>query len=294
MKKYTQNCMTSCLFLLFLSIFTLSVYAENSEPSATIPLNGHILNFKDPKGPFKYTTKILTYKTSDNASIEATLVIPKSEAPKSGIVFVHMWARDRMTFWGLPEYLATYGYTSIYMDLRGHGNSSFPDSTEKITINDKKRSYKDLSLDIIPAFKILNQQKTVKPDHLILIAASLGCPLGLNAAQYVKESITGMIFLAPAMEYFDVHCYQSMNELKDKPSYVIADKEDGAYHSAINFFNHFECYKTFFRLNKVGHGTDILFKDLGFPTLIREWVVQINQNSSFFQKLSNDKINNKE
>ena len=284
-----------CLHLLSFFVLSVSFAVENSGSPDTIPLQGHRIAFIDPKGPFTYTTKTVNYKTTDNASIEATLVIPKIDSPKSGIVFVHMWARDRMTFWGLPEYLATYGFPSIYMDLRGHGNSSFPnDPKEKITINDIKRSYLELYLDILPAFSILNQEKTVKVNNLILIAASLGCPLGVNAAQYVKGSITGMIFLAPSMEYFDVNCFQSINEVSTKPVYVISDTTDQAYRSAVNFFNHFEGYKTFFKIQQIGHGTDILFKNIGFPSLIKDWVEQIDQRASFFQKLSDDKITDKE
>ena len=280
-------------FLLLISL-SPALYAAKPEVAGDIPLKGEILAFNDPKGPFEFTSKILTYQTKDKANIEATLLLPKTNSPKSGIVFVHMWARDRMTYWGLPEYLATYGYPSIYMDLRGHGNSTFPHSKIKITTKDKKKSYSDFYQDILPAFGILNGQQMVKKDHLILIGASLGCPLGLNAAKYFKDSIAGMIFLAPAIEYFDVNCLPALNELQKKPAYAIVEKTDRSYRSALHFFNQFEGYKTLIKLTSVGHGTDILYKNLGFPTLIRQWVEQIDQNSSFFQKLSNDKTKDKE
>ena len=293
MKRHTQIQTPFFLSLLFLIIFSFPVYAAKPDFSEEIPLNGSVLNFDDPRGPFDYTTEILNYKSRDNASIEATLVLPKTDSPKSGIVFVHMWARDRMTFWGLPEYLATYGYPSIYMDLRGHGKSSFPNSSVKVTPRDKNKSYRDFYLDIIPAFKILNEQKTVRKDHLILLGASLGCPLGVKAAQEFKNSIAGMIFLAPSIDYFDVNCFSALNTLLKKPAYVIAEKSDRSYRSALHFFDQFEGYKTLLRLTNVGHGTDILYKNLKFPTLLREWVDQIDQNSAFFQKLSDDKSKDK-
>lgn len=293
MKKNTRTRNYYFLSFLFVLAFSSPVHAAKPEKSGNVPLNGQILNFDDPKGPFEFTSEILTYKSKDNASIEATLVLPKTDSPKSGIVFVHMWARDRMTFWGLPEYLATYGYPSIYMDLRGHGKSSFPNSNIKITTKDKKKPYSDFYLDILPAFEILQQQKTVRKDHLILLGASLGCPLGVNAAQKYKKSIAGMIFLAPAIDYFDVNCLSALRELQKKPAYAIIEKTDRSYRSALHFFNQFEGYKTLLKITRVGHGTDILYKNLGFPTLIRSWVEQIDQNSSFFQKLSNDKCKDK-
>ncbi len=294
MKTNIKSLVHKSLFMALLSIWSLHAYALKNDVSENVPLNGHILNFDDPKGPFEFTTEILTYQSKDRASIEATLVLPKTDSPRSGIVFVHMWARDRMTFWGLPEYMATFGFPSIYMDLRGHGKSSFPDSNIKITPRDKNKSYRDFYLDILPAFKILNEQKTVRQDHLILLGASLGCPLGVKAAQEFKDSIAGMIFLAPSIDYFDVNCFPALKKLRKKPAYVIVERTDRSYRSALHFFNQFQGYKTLMKLTDIGHGSDILYKNLGFPTLIRQWVEQIDQNSVFFQKLSDDKSNDKE
>ncbi len=266
--------------------------ARELESRVPVPLIGRILQFSDASGPHTYRTEILHYQSQDGASIEATLLTPDIETPKPGIVFSHMWARDRNTFWGLPEFLATYGYPSIYMDMRGHGKSKFPEPHADIHIStgDKQKNYSDLYLDILPGIDILNAQPKVKKNNLILIAASLGCPLGVKAVRSQQDKFIGMIHMAPALTYFDVNCRTELKTLKPMPIYVIAEQTDKSVRFAKEFFAVPEDYKTIYLINKIGHGTDVLYHNLGFPTILRSWVQQIEELAPVISKIEKVEI----
>ncbi|MBN2143667.1 MAG: alpha/beta fold hydrolase [Candidatus Aureabacteria bacterium] len=252
-----------------------------------IPLTGKVLPFDDKPGPYTYQSVIIHYKSKDFASIEATLLTPDSTDPKPGLIFVHMWARDRNTFWGLPEYLATYGYPSIYLDLRGHGNSNFPydKPDKKITISDTDKNYSGFYMDILPAIEIMMVHKNVKEKQLILIAASLGCPLGVKAVAQYKDHFIGMIHMSPAVVYFDVDCKKDLKELTHLPTFVILEKTDKSFGGGQKFFSIPDQYKTLLVVDKIGHGTDMLFHNIGFPTLIRTWMEHIEYLSPWLTKL---------
>lgn len=277
------------LFLLLILIASFYCFCEENRNVTVngISLHGQVLKFSDEYGPYTYKSEIIHYESEDKAQIEATLLTPNTNALKTGIVFVHMWARDRMTYWGLPEYLATFGYVSIYMDLRGHGNSKFPDPYSKkvISIDDKKKEYQDLYLDILPAIDILNNQAIVKKGNLILIGASLGCPLGANAVEKKSSLISGMIFLSPAIDYFDVNCKKAIKNLKNKPTYVVLESTDKSFSSGMSFFNNFGYYKTLLKLDRIGHGSDTLYLNIGFPTIIKSWIEQIEALGPFLNNI---------
>lgn len=272
---------------LFLAVPSVLAKKPTHKPRIMIPLHGSVQKFSELYGPVAFDSKVIKYKTSDGARIEATLLTTKDAPAKPGLVFVHMWARDRNTWWGLPEYLASYGYSSIAMDLRGHGNSNLPNSKYRYTTDDKRKSYKNSYLDVIHAIDILNEQASVVKNQLILLGASLGCPIGVNAAKERKHDFIGMIHLSPSIIYFDVNCRKALKELSHLPNYVIAEATDASFSNAIAFLNISNHYKTFYRLHKTGHGTNILFHDLGIPTVILSWVEQMAFLNTTLRRIAN-------
>ncbi len=255
-------------------------------------LNGYVISFSDDYGPYAYQEKIIHYRSKDNAQIEATLVTPQTDQKRPGLVFVHMWARDRETWWGLPQYFATYGYTGIYMDLRGHGKSHFPKADIRVTTSDKsrKRRYKKFYLDILPAIDLLDKHPQVKKNELILVGASLGTVLGVLAVEKHKEKFIGMIMMSPADSYFDVYVRQAARKISKMPVLVIAEKNDKSFKGAQKFLKFFNGYKTYFQTDYIGHGTNALYRDLGMPTLLRDWAERIEILTPHIHKIQSSPI----
>jgi pimeloyl-ACP methyl ester carboxylesterase len=152
-----------------------------------------------------------------------------------------------------------------------------PDSDKKITAEDHDFSYANFYLDILPAIERLSENDRVESDRLILVGASLGCPLGVLAVEKNREKFIGMIHLTPSISYFDVHCGDALDRVRRLPTFVFAEKTDPAYESSRRFFDIPRGYKTFMEQEYAGHGTDILYHDLGFPTIILGWIEQIQR-----------------
>lgn len=239
------------------------------------PLAGAPIKLRDQAGPYAYDSEIISYETEDGASIEATVLQARTEDQKfPGILYVHMWARDRQTFWQLPEFLASHGYSGVYMDLRGHGASKFPPPKQdrRVTTSDSKRRYKEMLYDINPAIGVLENLPNVNRQQLVLIGASLGCPLGVKAIVPYKDQFMGMVHLSPSSSYFDVNCFAELKEMPDMPVLVIAEEEDKSFGQAKRFFDLFTSYKSWIKVKHIGHGSDILYADIGFPTVIKNWL----------------------
>lgn len=260
-----------------------------ADKSGEAPLAGFLTHFSDEYGPYTFSSEIVRYNPGDGSSIEATLLIPDKSAPaRPGLVFVHMWARDRNTWWGLPEFLASHGYPSIYMDLRGHGASRFADSAHRVTISDDIKwqgRYKEFVADVLPAIDQLKRNPAVPSGKVILLGASLGAPVGMLSAELRRESVMGLVMMSPALNYFGVDCTQAMEKLSEMPLLVTAEKTDGSFRGAKDFFNTFNGFKSYLPLDRVGHGTDALYRDAGLPTMILAWLEQVNVASASLQKL---------
>jgi chemotaxis methyl-accepting protein methylase/pimeloyl-ACP methyl ester carboxylesterase len=254
-----------------------------------VPLAGEILKFRDAYGPYPYKSEVVRYKTEDGADIEATLLTPDASAPKRpGLVFVPMWARDRMTWWGFPEFMASHGYASIYMDIRGHGGSHFPGSDRRVTIKDndeKKRDYIHFVRDAIPAFKRLREHPSVQDHHLVVVGASLGVPVGLLAAEKWEDDIVGAVMLAPALAYFGVDCSPALEKLGERPFLSVAEKSDPSFRGAKEFFSLLRGYRTFLQTEHLGHGTDALYWDAGLPSVILRWLEDLQSLSTPLRRL---------
>jgi chemotaxis methyl-accepting protein methylase/pimeloyl-ACP methyl ester carboxylesterase/tetratricopeptide (TPR) repeat protein len=247
--------------------------------SRVVPLEGTILRFRDDYGPYDFTSEVIHYKSEDGADVEATLLSPGDNAPKRpGLVFVHMWARDRATWWGLPEFLASHGYPCVSMDLRGHGGSRFPGMpTLRVTIQDsveKTLRYKDFYRDVVPAVDRLLQLRSVKDGKFILFGASLGCPVGVQAADKRRDKLEGLVMLSPSLAYFGVDCHDALKRLDKTPLFVMAEKTDESFKGAKEFFGEAEGLKTYLQVDHLGHGTDALYRDAGLPTLLLQWLEQ--------------------
>lgn len=242
------------------------------------PLNGTVLRFADTYGSNTYSSEVVRYKSSDGASVEATLLIPDKISSHPGLVFVHMWARDRGTWWGLPEFMASHGYPSIYMDLRGHGGSRFPGADHRVTIRDDVKwqtRYPEFLRDILPAVEMLKSHPGVPSGKVVIFGASLGAPLGVLAADKFRDDVTGMVMMSPAFNYFGVDCEEALGRMGEASLLVTAEKTDASFKGAKEFFNYFNGYKTFLAMDHVGHGTDALYRDVGLPTLILSWLEQL-------------------
>jgi pimeloyl-ACP methyl ester carboxylesterase len=109
----------------------------------------------------------------------------------------------------------------------------------------------------------------------VMVGASLGCPVGVLAAEAQKENLMAMVMLSPSLAYFGVDCESALRRMSKVPLFVMAEKTDKSFRDAKAFFDVADGYKTYFQLENAGHGTDALYRDVGLPTVILSWLENV-------------------
>jgi pimeloyl-ACP methyl ester carboxylesterase len=183
--------------------------------------------------------------------------------------------------------MASHEYPSIAMDMRGHGNSHYPGSNRRVTLQDTdtdKESYKAFVRDVTPAMARLSAHSSFRDGRWVMVGASLGCPVGVLAAEAQRNNLMAMVMLSPSTSYFGVDCEPALRRMSKVPLFVMAEKTDRTFREAKNFFDVADGYKTYFQVEKTGHGTDAFYRDAGLPTVILSWLEHVAAASTSFSQ----------
>ena len=130
----------------------------------------------EPKDHFK----LITYKTEDGGTIEASLFEGNKDL---AVVFAHGAIFNKESWYFLCEKLQDKGLTSLSIDFRGYGNS-------------KEGSTNNKALDILGAVDYLKEQGY---KNIALVGGSMGGAAILNALELKTDSaITKVVLLSPA------------------------------------------------------------------------------------------------
>ncbi len=115
----------------------------------------------------------VTLTTTDGLRIVADVY--KTHQPKQWLVLLHMMPATRESWRSFAERVCQEGYSSIAVDLRGHGESAFgPQGFLEFENAEHQSSIKD-----VEAAWDYAVSQGAQPDQIILIGASIGANLAL-------------------------------------------------------------------------------------------------------------------
>ncbi len=124
--------------------------------------------------------------------ISATLITPeKISKPLPALLFIHGWRSNKTGNVKRAEELIKYGFISLCIDLRGHGDSEG---------NVEEYSRKDHMEDIKNAYKYLTDLKEADKEKIGIVGASYGGYLSAVAVNDLK--FNRLVLRVPAL-YFD-------------------------------------------------------------------------------------------
>ena len=113
-------------------------------------------------------------KTSDGIKIAYDLYDVAD--PKGYIILAPMMPATKESWRDFANFTQKQGYSSIAIDLRGHGQSEGgPNGYENFSDNDHQKSIRDIEA----AVEFL-KNKGARPDRIILVGASIGANLSLK------------------------------------------------------------------------------------------------------------------
>ncbi|MFO7973763.1 MAG: alpha/beta fold hydrolase [Candidatus Hydrogenedentota bacterium] len=166
---------------------------------------------------------LLRLDTTDGATIAATLY-PANGTPSCGVVLVHDKGANAAQWEDFARRLQQSGITAIAFDMRGHGDSTSPESQPSSFEEFTTRDWLQAILDIQAARNALPAHG-VDPDNLAIVGAGMGANL---ATQYAAqdESIQALVLVSPGLEYDGVRIREAFETYTHRPSLLIATKGD--------------------------------------------------------------------
>lgn len=189
------------------------------------------------------------------------------------VILLHMMPATRSSWKNFATELQKYGFQSLAIDLRGHG--------ESIHQNNKILNYQKFSdaehqasiLDVEMAAKFF-QEKGLNLDKIFLAGASIGANLALQF-QAEHPEIKAAILLSPGLNYRGIETEPLIKKLKENQAvFIVASKEDSySADSARRLFEATNCKKELKILNNAGHGTTMLEKEKILTKELIDWLI---------------------
>jgi alpha-beta hydrolase superfamily lysophospholipase len=211
--------------------------------------------------------------TKDNVKIAADLY--GEENPLGWLVLVHMRPATKESWTDLAEEFIKYGYESIAIDLRGHGESDGgPNGYANFSSAEEQKSI----LDLEAAVNYLVKDRKATSDKISFIGASIGANLAL---QYISEhpEVKTAVLLSAGLNYRGIQTEPLVKNLKagqkvffassqDDPNAENNVQENQKLHDLVplGVGKQIKIYET------AGHGTTMLEKEPELKELIWEFI----------------------
>ncbi len=217
-----------------------------------------------PTPPVKAEKKIfdIGMVTEDGVHLKGTYYQPAAvNAP--GVALLHMLGRKRGDWDAFARQLQDAGYGVITIDLRGHGESG------------GRRDWAKMPLDAAIATKFIRSREEIDPDRIVLMGASIGANIAINAAAKDPD-IAGVALLSPGLDYRGVKTEEAVKQYGARPLFIAASSEDDyAAQSARKLDSLAQGPHQLLILDNQGHGTQMLGKDNGLEKAILQWLAEV-------------------
>jgi pimeloyl-ACP methyl ester carboxylesterase len=154
----------------------------------------------------------VTIRTDDGAALVATLHVPSAH-PAPGVVFVHMQGRSRRDWEGVATRLSASGFTTLTVDLRGHGDSpGAPAGPATVA-------------DVRAAVRYLLGRRDIVNGTIGIAGASMGANAALVAAA-AEPVVRSLALLSPGMDILGVRIEPALRDYTLRPILLLASRED--------------------------------------------------------------------
>ena len=199
--------------------------------------------------------------TQDGVHLMGTYYRPAAtQAP--GVVLLHMLGRQRQDWQAWARALQQAGFGVLAIDMRGHGQS------------EGERTWQKMPLDAAIAIDFLRSRPEIDPQRIVLMGASIGANVALNAAAQ-DEAVAGVALLSPGLDYHGVKTEPALKAYGKRPLFLAASDEDAYAASSVRQLDSQAAGPhQMLILKNQGHGTEMLGKKNELEEALMQWLSQ--------------------
>lgn len=205
-------------------------------------------------------------KTEDDVSISGNL-ISAGHACRGSVVLVHMMPETKESYSDFMEDLFEKGFSSLAIDLRGHGSSQGgPDGYITYSDEEHQKSIHDLHTAVMYMRALFPQA----PTHLV--GASIGANLSIQYAATYPDYILSVSALSPGLDYRGVAPKKYVVHFQQGQRVLFVTSEDDRYNvqetSELFSLIPSAVDKKMHTYISAGHGTHMFHRKVGVQELI--------------------------
>jgi dienelactone hydrolase len=227
---------------------------------AGIPAEGQLL--EDPPTFTPQPTSAflpLMISASDGLVLQATFYnSPARPAPV--VIMLHQVGGSRADWEPLAQRLQAAGYAVLTVDLRGYGATG---------------GQVDWSLaqsDVAAAVSLVQDMGDVDTSHLVMVGASIGANLALNACADTSGCV-GAVMLSPGLDYRGITTSDAMVRLGVRPTLIVASEGDNNNPAdSLTLDGMAQGDHQLVVLSDAGHGTAMFAADPSLLDQIVQWI----------------------
>lgn len=199
-------------------------------------------NFPPDKGT---TAAIVT-----NDGVNLAYTFHRGGVARPTVIFLHMAGRDRHDFDDIALRANQQGYSTLQLDLRGHGQSSGSSKHASFGPAD----WQKMTLDVSAAKQFVKRQG-LNSSRLVLVGASIGANLAASYAAQDK-AVIGLVMLSPGFDYHGIAPESAITSLTIPMFLAVSDDDSQSWDASRTFAG--ESAMQFQSYTSAGHGTELL------------------------------------
>jgi pimeloyl-ACP methyl ester carboxylesterase len=189
---------------------------------------------------------VVKIAANDGLQITGTFTEAIGQAPRPGVILLHMLGSDQTAWTVFSKTLAEHGISSLAIDLRGHGDTgSDPD-------------WGLARVDLKRVWQYFSSREDISPDQVAFVGASIGSNLALQTAAEIPD-VRGIVLLSPGLDYQGVVTDRAMLEYIGRPALIVVSAEDTYAANSSRTLQQLGGESVMLNLTQdAGHGTNML------------------------------------
>jgi len=234
---------------------------------------------------FASSIEKIEFETSDQVRLFGNYM--KVSEPKAVLILLPMLSKTKGSWKKMQEDLAKRQFSSLAVDLRGHGESRLMKGREIHWKAFSDKDFQKMTRDVQAVFNYLLQEENIPAEKIFIMGASIGANAALKFAA-TESQVGGVLLLSPGLNYRGIKIEEAARRYGKRPIFLSASREDMSSFGAAGHLSQFMPNHVFFKLENVGHGTDMLKNDAFLSFQILEWLNDVTSEEHMRKDQTND------